>query len=67
MINNIFKAIVYLISFVLSFLCLSGINFDKFMLVGNYKQLKAQGLLLLLSLALAYLAGSFIITITDIF
>jgi len=67
MINNIFKAIIYLVSFILSFLCLSGINFDKFMLPGNYKQLKSQGLLLLLSLGLAYLSGSFIITIMDIF
>ena len=52
----------YLLSFAVSVYALSGVKFDRFV---NVRQpMKAQVLLLLLSMSLAYLCGSFLLELT---
>ena len=58
----IVKLSVYLLSFAVSVYALSGVKFDRFV---NVRQpMKAQVLLLLLSMSLAYLYGSFLLELT---
>ena len=56
--------VVYLISFALSFYCLSGIDFARFIRKGHSH--KAEGLLLLFSIALAYVVAQFFLGITNL-
>lgn len=58
----IVKLSVYLISFAVSVYALSGVKFDRF--VNVRVPMKAQVLLLLLSMSLAYLCGSFLLELT---
>lgn len=64
---KIAHTIIRIVMFVISFMILSGINFDKFLLPNKNKAIKAQGLLVLLSLALGYLSSEFIITLLTTF
>lgn len=58
----IVKLSVYLLSFAVSVYALSGVKFDRFV---NVRQpMKAQVLLLLLSMSLAYLCGSLLLELT---
>ncbi|MEE0107968.1 MAG: DUF1146 domain-containing protein [Merdibacter sp.] len=58
----IVKLSVYLLSFAVSVYALSGVKFDRFV---NVRQpMKAQVFLLLLSMSLAYLCGSFLLELT---
>ena len=58
----IVKLSVYLLSFAVSVYALSGVKFDRFV---NVRQpMKAQVLLLLLSMSLAYLCGSCLLELT---
>ena len=54
---------IYIISFVLSFYCLMGVDFARFMRKGHSK--KAEGLVFLLAIALAYLVTQFFIKISN--
>ncbi|MBQ1827242.1 MAG: DUF1146 domain-containing protein [Erysipelotrichaceae bacterium] len=60
-----FNMVIYLTMFALSFYCLSGIDLGAIMLPGRNRAFKGQMLLWLCSLALGYLAGSFILAITS--
>ena len=55
---------LYCISFALCFYCLSGVDFARFFRKGHSH--KAQGLLLLFALALAYLVVQFFLGISNI-
>ena len=62
MVYGIIKLTVYLICFLSALYALSGVQFDRFV---NVKQpMKAQVLLLLLAMALAYLCGTLILELT---
>ena len=61
----IYPLTVYFVMFSLSFYCLSGLDLGKIMLPSDKKTVKAWILLWLMSLALGYLAGTFILTITS--
>ena len=62
MVYGIIKLTVYLICFLVALYALSGVQFDRFV---NVKQpMKAQVLLLLLAMALAYLCGTLILELT---
>ena len=62
MVYGIIKLTVYLICFLAALYALSGVQFDRFV---NVKQpMKAQVLLLLLAMALAYLCGTLILELT---
>lgn len=63
MIKEIGRIAVYFLMFFVSFFCLSSLDLAKILLPVNNRALKAQLLLMLLSMALAYLAGSFIFEI----
>ena len=55
---------IYLISFALSFYCLMGVDFARFMRKGHSK--KAEGLVFILDIALAYLVTQFFLKISNI-
>ena len=58
----IVKLAVYLLCFLVSLFALSGVRFDRFV---NVRQpMKAQVLLLVLAMALAYLCGSLLLELT---
>lgn len=58
----IVKLAVYLLCFLVSLFALSGVRFERFV---NVRQpMKAQVLLLVLAMALAYLCGSFLLELT---
>ncbi|MGN1399313.1 MAG: DUF1146 family protein [Erysipelotrichaceae bacterium] len=61
--HQIVKIITYFICFTVSFYCLSGVDFSKILLMNKSRVVKAQLLLVLLSLALGYLSGQFLIAI----
>lgn len=61
----IIRLSVYIISFVLSLWALSNIQFEKFTHVSNPG--KTQMLLLLLSMALAYYVGQFLLSLSSMF
>lgn len=62
MVYGVMKCVVYLVCFVASLYALSGVQFDKFIYVRQ--PIKAQVLLLLLAMALAYLCGTLILELT---
>ena len=59
-----YKIFVYILSVFLSAFALTGINFDGF--IKKNRVWEARILFLLLSLALGYLVGSFVIDFTEI-
>lgn len=61
--HQVVKIIIYFICFTASFYCLSGVDFSKFLLMSKNRVIKAQMLLIILSLALGYLSGQFLIVI----
>jgi uncharacterized membrane protein YwzB len=63
-INDAIRIIVYLISFGFSLYVLSGLNFNQWFRPG--KSYLAQPLLLMLSLALAYLVAEFVLGLSVI-
>lgn len=62
MMYYLIRLVVYLSSFIMSFWALSNIQFEKFTNVS--KPGKTQMLLLLLSMALAYLVGQFLLSLS---
>ena len=60
---NIVKIGLYLLSFVVCFYCLSGIDFGRFMRKGHSN--KAQCMLILFAIALAYLVTQFFLGISN--
>jgi len=61
MFDQILKVGIYILAFIASFYCLSGLDLAKVLRKSEVQ--KAQVLLLLMSLALGYLVGSFLLAI----
>ena len=62
-INEIARILLHFAMFGFSFYALSSLNLGKIMLPGSSRAVKAQLLLILLSLALGYLSAQFILAI----
>ena len=61
MFDQILRVGIYILAFIASFYCLSGLDLAKVLRKAEVQ--KAQVLLLLMSMALGYLVGSFLLSI----
>lgn len=64
MFQHIIVVVVHLLSFVVSFYCLTGLNMEKILFKGQV--VKAQVFLLLTSIALGYLVAQFFLAISNL-